>query len=96
MWPEGIQPNMVKRYSSTDLISVEDALATTLRLIQPLPCEQTDLLHCQNRVLAANVASDTDLAPFANSAMDGFAVRFEDIASAKENSKDSGASAISR
>ncbi|MHB9012127.1 MAG: molybdopterin molybdotransferase MoeA [Ignavibacteriaceae bacterium] len=41
-----------------------------------LKTEQIDLLNSVNRVLAEDVLSDINLPPFNNSAMDGFAIKF--------------------
>ena len=41
-----------------------------------LKTEQIDLINSVNRILAEDVFSDINLPPFDNSAMDGFAIRF--------------------
>jgi molybdopterin molybdotransferase len=67
---------------SSQLISVEDARATVLRHIRPMPAERVTLVESHGRILAQDAASDIDISPFDNTAMDGFAVRFEDFEAA--------------
>jgi molybdopterin molybdotransferase len=56
-------------------ITVGEALAYILSHFAPLPPEPTPLAEADGRVLAEDVTSDIDIPPFANSAMDGYAVR---------------------
>lgn len=63
-------------------MSVEQALEHILSRAVPLPAERVPLDTALNRVLACDVAADTDLPPFACSSMDGFAVRSEDTTTA--------------
>jgi molybdopterin molybdotransferase len=65
-----------------DLISVEEALAAILHHVQALEAERVPILEALGRVLAEEVVSDIDIPPFANSAMDGYAVRAADVATA--------------
>ena len=64
-----------------DLLSVDDATAlledrvTTAAGVERVPLERAD-----GRVLAETVVAPIDLPPFDNSAVDGFAVRFGDLA----------------
>lgn len=67
------------------MISLEDARALVLSHVSPLPAETVPLLDAIGRVAAADVASDMDVSPFAHAAMDGFAVRAADLASASAN-----------
>ncbi|MDX1521108.1 MAG: molybdopterin molybdotransferase MoeA [Anaerolineae bacterium] len=64
----------VRHQSPPSLISVEDALQTILAEIRPVQTEKIPLHHSFNRVLAAPIVSDINVPPFANSAMDGYAV----------------------
>lgn len=67
------------------LLDVDDARARILALAATLPAERvplTGLLHGPPRVLAERVVSKRALPPFANSAMDGYAVRSVDVAGA--------------
>ena len=60
------------------MISVEEALERMLSEIQPLPTTQVPLAESLGLVLAADVIAQEDMPPFANSAMDGFALRSQD------------------
>ncbi|MEO6987380.1 MAG: molybdopterin molybdenumtransferase MoeA, partial [Aquihabitans sp.] len=51
-----------------------------------LPPVPVDLIDAQGCVLADTVVASADVPPFANSAMDGFAVRAADVATANEKS----------
>jgi molybdopterin molybdotransferase len=62
-----------------ELIDVEGARATVLGQVPLMPTERVALTEALGRVLAQDVASDIDISPFDNTAMDGFAVRFEDF-----------------
>lgn len=66
----------------TQTMTVEQARELVLERVTALPAEQIALLDSLGRVLAEDVASDIDVAPFDNSAMDGFAVRAADLAGA--------------
>lgn len=67
--------------AKTPLLPVEDALAAILRGVTPTETEMVPIFACRNRVLAADLASLRTQPPFATSAMDGYAVRAQDIAS---------------
>ena len=58
----------------TTLRNVDDAIADILQHIQQPSTEDIQLENALERVLASNILSDINLPPFANSAMDGFAV----------------------
>ncbi|GAX43186.1 molybdenum cofactor synthesis domain-containing protein [Tolypothrix sp. NIES-4075] len=64
------------------MLSVSDAEAIILNLVQPLhnqrDTEVVDLL-ADNRILASPVTSNLDFPHWDNSAMDGYAVRYEDV-----------------
>jgi molybdopterin molybdotransferase len=64
------------------LISVEEALTEILHHVIPLQWEQVPILDALGRVLAEDVVSDIAIPPFANSAMDGYAVRATDTTGA--------------
>lgn len=68
------------------MISVEDALSRILSHIQVLEAERVPILDALGRVLAEEVVADTDIPPFQNSAMDGFAVRAADVKEAMPES----------
>lgn len=63
--------------------SLADARRAVLQAIEPIvDSEKVRLSQAAGRVLARAVVSGHDMPPFANSAMDGFAVRAADTASA--------------
>jgi molybdopterin molybdotransferase len=62
------------------LISVEEALSRLLEPLAALPPEQISLVDGLGRVLTEDVAARRTQPPFAVSAMDGYAVRAEDVA----------------
>jgi molybdopterin molybdotransferase len=62
------------------MISVEEALARLLAPLAALPAEQISIAEAVGRVLAEDVAARRTQPPFAVSAMDGYAVRAEDVA----------------
>ena len=62
------------------LLPVDDGLALVLKGIARLGPEPVTLDDALGRVLAENVAATLTQPPFDASAMDGFAVRFEDVA----------------
>ncbi|MDP9314509.1 MAG: molybdopterin molybdotransferase MoeA [Chloroflexota bacterium] len=64
------------------LRSVEEARDEILRYFQPGPAERVPLLQALGRVTAAPIAADISVPPFANSAMDGYAVLGADVQSA--------------
>lgn len=61
---------------------LEEAQRSVLGAVQPLSSEVAPLTGCLGRVLAADVIAAEDVPPFTNSAMDGFAVRGEDVRAA--------------
>ncbi len=60
------------------MLTVADARARILDHFQPLPAERLPLDQAHRRVLAEDVIASIDLPAFANSAMDGYAVRLAD------------------
>jgi molybdopterin molybdotransferase len=67
---------------SGKMISVEEALSKILPRFSVLGPEEVELFDALDRVLAEDIYSDIDVPPFANSAMDGYAVRSTDVAEA--------------
>ncbi len=62
------------------MIPMEKALGIlTRRIRRRTKTQEVPLLSCLDRVLAESVKSDLDLPPFHRSAMDGFAVRAQDV-----------------
>ncbi|MEG1750559.1 MAG: molybdopterin molybdotransferase MoeA [Raoultibacter sp.] len=68
-----------------EMISLEEARALVLSKVGVLSAEKVPLLDCVGRVCAADLRSDIDVSPFAHSAMDGFAVFVDDLATACED-----------
>lgn len=64
------------------LIEPKAALKTVLEHCPVLPAEEKPFWQTLNYVLATDVIAQDNIPPFANSAMDGFAVKAQDIASA--------------
>lgn len=67
------------------MMSYDEALAKTLARVERLGTETVDITDVLGCVLAQDIVSDVDVAPFDNSAMDGYAVRAEDLESATED-----------
>lgn len=64
------------------LMPLETALSQMLSRITPLTAVETlPLVQCFGRILAADVVSPIDVPGFDNSAMDGYAVRLDDLRS---------------
>lgn len=66
-------------------LSPEEALSQILENVNKCEIERVDLLEGLGRVLAEDITSEIDVIPFNNAAMDGFAVRRDDLANASEN-----------
>ena len=67
-------------------LSYEAALSQVLAALPPPQVERIPLSGAHNRILAERVLSPAVLPPFDNSSMDGYAVRSEDVSSAKPES----------
>ncbi|MBO3462049.1 molybdopterin molybdotransferase MoeA [Aetokthonos hydrillicola Thurmond2011] len=71
------------------MLSVSEAEAIILNLVQPLDKERdievVDLLTASHRILASPITSQLDFPHWDNSAMDGYAVRYEDVQDASES-----------
>lgn len=65
-----------------DLIPLDIAQARVLQGVEALPASLVDLADAAGLVLAAPVSAAVTLPPWTNSAMDGFAVRGQDVAGA--------------
>jgi molybdopterin molybdotransferase len=72
------------RPNPSDLVPFDQARAAVLERLRPLPAREVPLGEALGCVLAEDVTAAEDLPPFANSAMDGFAVRAADLAGASE------------
>ena len=64
------------------MISVREALACVLADLPRLGTEQVAITQARGRVLGEPITANCDVPPFRNSAMDGFAVRAADTATA--------------
>jgi len=70
---------------SEALISVDDHVARILEAIDPLPDFPQPLMDALGLAVAEDVVAPIGLPSFDNSAMDGYAVRHEDVATAGED-----------
>lgn len=70
---------------SSDMISIDEARDRVLQKVEHLEAESLGILESLGRVCAVELKSDIDVAPFAHSAMDGYALRSSQIANASEN-----------
>ena len=64
------------------MLSVEEALERVLSAFHRLEPERVPILGALGRVLAEDVRADEDIPPYANSSMDGYAVRGDDVVGA--------------
>ena len=69
----------------TELLSVEAALDAILATVVPVETERVRTAAALGRVVAEPVIANVSLPPWANSAMDGYAVRAADTAGADED-----------
>lgn len=71
---------------ASGLIEIEDAQRLVLDAVEPLACEPVELPAALGRVLGEDVSAAEPVPAFDNSAMDGFAVRSQDVAGADRGS----------
>lgn len=64
------------------MLTLAQAQARIINLVRPLGTETLPLIQCLHRISTDRVTSSIDLPVFDNSAMDGYAVRATDLASA--------------
>lgn len=67
------------------MLAVDEALERILAAFSRLPAEPIDVADGLGRVLAEDIRATLDLPPFANSSMDGYAVRAADVLNASRN-----------
>jgi len=67
------------------MISVEDALKLILDTAPVLGVEKVDIITALGRVIGEDIHAPSDIPPFDNSAMDGYAVRSEDTKGASRD-----------
>ena len=72
--------------TTTEYLTVAEALSLVLAGVSVMPVEMRPLLPALGCVLAEDVVARDNLPPFANSAMDGYAVRAADVAAAGSGS----------
>jgi molybdopterin molybdotransferase len=70
---------------ASGLIEIEDAQRLVLDAVTPLACEPVELPAALGRVLGEDVSATEPVPAFDNSAMDGFAVRAQDVAGAGQS-----------
>jgi len=66
------------------VIPVDEALDKILSHVQPLGFEKVSLLDALGRVIAEDIFAKRNIPPLDNSAMDGYALRSEDVRQASE------------
>jgi molybdopterin molybdotransferase len=71
--------------TAQEYLTVSEALSLILEQIDVLPSELASLEDTLGRVLAEPIIAKNNLPPFANSSMDGFAVRSADVQEAAED-----------
>lgn len=71
-----------RHHYDEEMLSVEEARERILSHFSRLDAVDTPLLEAQGRVLDEDLVAGFDIPPLANSAMDGYAVRSADVASA--------------
>ena len=70
----------MSQYGREELVPLEEVQRTVLGSCSPLAPVEMPLSTALGHVLAADVYASEDIPPFANTAMDGYAVRSEDTA----------------
>ena len=73
-----------RHHYDAEMLSVEDARDRILSYFQSLPSVDVPLLEALGLTLDENLVADFDIPPLANSAMDGYAIRTEDVSSASK------------
>ena len=66
------------------MISVEEALCRILEVIVPLGREKVSILDSLGRVIGEDIYARRNIPPKDNSAMDGYALRWEDTCGASK------------
>jgi len=68
------------------MLVLDEAIQNVLARIKSTQEETTTLDQAHGRVTSRDVVSDTDIPPFDNSSMDGYALRMDDVKGASEQS----------
>ena len=71
--------------AESEYLTVAQALTAVLNGVSVLPAENVPLLEALGRVLAEPIVAQDSLPPFANSSMDGYALRAADLVGATAN-----------
>jgi len=67
-------------FTKQPLMPIDEALAAILAAVEPLVAVETvPLMQALGRVMAVDMLSSIDVPPCDNSAMDGYAIRFDDL-----------------
>ena len=74
-----------RHHYDEEMLSVEEARERILSHFSRLDAVDTPLLESRGRVLDEDLTAPFDIPPLANSAMDGYAVRSTDVASASDS-----------
>jgi molybdopterin molybdotransferase len=72
------------------MVNPNDALEMILKDINPVGTEVVDIFNGLNRIVRKKITCNRNLPPFDNSAMDGYAVKYEDIKQIPTNLKEIG------
>ena len=72
-----------------EYLTVAEALSMVLNGVAPLPSTEVSLDDALGRILAGSIVAKDSLPPFANSSMDGYAVRSADVEGAGMDSPNS-------
>jgi molybdopterin molybdotransferase len=67
------------------MIPVDEALNKILSNVYPLGSEKVSILDALGRVISEDIQANRDIPPLDNSAMDGYALRFEDVQKGSSN-----------
>jgi molybdopterin molybdotransferase len=87
-WPESVAGPVDRRRDgshSRAMIGIAEAIDLVLAAVEPQPSEEIGLAMAFGRVLAEPIVARADIPPFANSQMDGFAVRSGDVLAAAQS-----------
>jgi molybdopterin molybdotransferase len=74
-----VEKGLLPEVPAEEMLTVADALARILAHFDRLPAERIPTSDALSRVLAEDARAQHDVPPFANSAMDGYAVRAADV-----------------
>ena len=74
----------VRAKGFSERAGINDALDRLLKRVKTLEAEEVDLVDCLGRVLAEDLAAQTDVPPFDRAAMDGYALKGENTFGASQ------------